>query len=95
MTKEANENSNKPPELVDLKPPENTPGCGSGCDCINPTGNGNKKLKIAVCLVVVVAVGAILLFKTTGVTQNAPVGGKSGFPSALAPTVPNAPALAG
>lgn len=74
MTKEANGNSNKPPEPVDLKPPENTPGCGSDCDCNKPSGNGNRMIKIAVCLVVAVAVGAILLFKmgmvSGGITET-------------------------
>lgn len=83
MTKEANGNSNKPPEPIDLKPPENTPGCGSDCDCNKPSRNDNRMIKIAVCLVVAVAVGAILIFKTTGTTKNAPISGKGGFPNAL------------
>lgn len=94
MTTEANEDSNKPPESVDLSPLKNTQDCGPGCGCNKPSGNGNRKLKVAVCLVVAMAVGAILIFKTTGVTQNAQVSGKGGFANALAPAEPNAPPLA-
>ncbi len=55
------------------------PGCGPGCDCGKPAGNGTTKVKIAICLVVVVAIVGILLFKTTSARQSGSDIRKRGF----------------
>lgn len=92
MTAENKENSDKSSEMVELTSPANDPACGPGCDCGKPTGNGSSKFKVAVCLVVVVAVGAILLFKATGVTRTAPGVGTNEFPNIFAKAEATAPA---
>lgn len=90
MANKSNENGTKPIGEGDGTTPQNAPGCGPGCDCGKPAGN--SKLKVAVCLLVVVAVGGILLFKTSSARQDVPDLGKSGFSSPLATTAPGAAA---
>lgn len=93
VTNEANENSNGLSDKEDSTSPENTPGCSPGCACGKPPGRGNTAIKMAVCLLVAVAVGAILLYKTTGIGGNAsdrggdcgPDCGPQGCPTSAAP----------
>ena len=92
MTAENKENSDKPSETVGLTSAVSDPACGPDCDCGKPSGNGNSKLKVVACLVVVVAVGAILLFKATGVTRTATGIGTNSFPNVFAKTEAKAPA---
>jgi len=70
MTIDANNNDNK---LIgaDVKAtPETAAECAPGCACEKPASKGTAKIKVAVCLIVFVAVGGILLFKTTSARQN-------------------------
>jgi len=86
MTIENKENSDKPSETVGLTSAVSDPACGPSCDCGKPSANGSSKLKIAVCLMVAVTVGAILLFKATGVTRTTTGIGANEFPNVLAKT---------
>lgn len=84
MTTETRENDTTPTLTGDTGSTGAFPGCGPGCDCGKPAGNGTTKVKIAICLVVVVAIAGILLFKTTNARQNSSNIGKSGFSTSFA-----------
>ena len=87
MTTEARDNDTTPSEARDTGSTTGAfPSCGPGCDCGKPAGKGNVKVKVAICLVVAVAVGGILLFKTTNARQNSSGIGQSGFSSPIAST---------
>jgi len=84
MTTETDEKGKKPSETEDANSTEKFPSCGPGCGCGEPVGTGSRKIKIVICLVVVVAIGGILLFKTTNAKQTASGTGTTGFSSPLA-----------
>ncbi len=86
MTTETRENDTTPSEARDTGSTGAFPDCGPGCDCGKPAGKGNVKVKVAICLVVAVAVGGILLFKTTNARQNSSGIGQSGFSTPFAST---------
>jgi len=81
MTTGPDEKSTKPAEMGDGDATGDMPGCGPGCGCGEPDGKGNKKKNIAICLVVLVAIGGILLFKTTNAKQTTSGTGTTGYSS--------------
>ena len=70
MSTQTTDNESKPAETGDSGTQNVAPECAPGCVCEKPVGNGSSKIKVAVCLIVIVAVGGILLFKTTSAKQN-------------------------
>jgi hypothetical protein len=58
------------------------PECMPGCACEKPVGKDTSKSKVVVCLIVLVAVGGILLFKTTNTRRNSVTVATGGFPGA-------------
>lgn len=83
MTTEKHESDDKFLESSDAGSTEISSSCEPGCACEKPVGKGTAKIKVAVCLIVFVAVGGILLFKTTSAKQNTTAMATNGFPGAL------------
>lgn len=70
MTTETDEKGTNHSEREDADSTGDSPSCGPGCGCGEPAGKANKKRNIAICLVVLIAIGGILLFKTTNAKQT-------------------------
>ena len=70
MTTQTTDNENNPAETGYTEAPKAAPECAPGCACEKPNSKGSSKIKVAICLIVFVAVGSILLFKTTNARQN-------------------------
>lgn len=83
MTTQTTDNENKPAEADDSGTQNVAPECAPGCACEKPVDKGTVKIKVAVCLIVLVAIGGILLFKTTSARQNNAAMANSGFPGTL------------
>lgn len=83
MTTQTTDNDSNHAETDDTEIQRAAPECAPGCACEKSAGRGAAKIKVAVCLIVLVAVGGILLFKTTSARQNTAAMANSGFTSAL------------
>lgn len=90
MATEHKKDSKTSIQRVDVMSSANNSTCGPGCACGSPSGKNGKALKVAVFLVVVVAVAAILVFKTNGLTQNTTSSATNEFANVLAKTEPSA-----